>query len=179
MDVVRKNIEALRGQVSVDSEPGKGCTFTIVLPLTLAIIDGMSVRVGKERYIIPTLSIVASIRPDASALTTVFGRGEMLTFQKELVPLIRLYRLFAVRDAEKDPLKGLVVLVENQGQKTGLLVDELLGQQQIVIKTLGESMRGLPGIAGGAIMPDGNVGLILDVAGLVQINKNHDFKDCA
>lgn len=179
MDVVRKNIESLRGHVHVSSEPGKGTKFHIVLPLTLAIIDGMTVRVGNERYIVPTLSIVASLRPDRAALSTVFGRGEMLKFQNELVPLTRLHRLFGISDAQTDPTRGLVVLVDHQGRKTGLLVDELLGQQQIVIKSLGETMRGLPGVAGGAIMPDGNVGLILDVAGLIEISKSRDVKECA
>jgi two-component system chemotaxis sensor kinase CheA len=169
MDVVRRNIEALRGQVEIRSEPGKGSVFIIRLPLTLAIIDGMVIRVGLERYIIPTLSVVMSIRPDKKDLSTVLQRGEMLALQGSLIPLFRLGRLFSVDGAEQDPTKSLVIIVEDDGERTGLVTDELLGQQQIVIKTLGETMRGIPGVSGGAIMPDGQVGLILDVGGLVKL----------
>jgi two-component system chemotaxis sensor kinase CheA len=174
MDVVRRNIDALRGQVEIRSEPGKGSIFTLRLPLTLAIIDGMVVRVGVERYIIPTLSVVRSIQPQKRDLTTVFGRGEMLTVQGELIPLFRLSRLFRIDGAEEDPTKALVVVVEDDGKHAGLVTDELLGQQQIVIKSLGEAMRNAPGLAGGAIMPDGKVGLILDVGGLVRLAHSRD-----
>ncbi|MBI5118476.1 chemotaxis protein CheA [Candidatus Poribacteria bacterium] len=169
MDVVRRNIEALRGQVEIRSETGKGSVFIIRMPLTLAIIDGMVVRVGPERYIIPTLSIIRSVRPERSDLSTVLARGEMLSIRGKLIPLFRLSKLFGIDGGEQDPTKGLVVVIEDDGQQAGLLVDGLLGQQQIVIKTLGEAMRGIPGISGGAIMPDGRVGLILDVDGLVRL----------
>lgn len=168
MDVVKRNIEGLRGTVEVRSEIGKGTVFSIVLPLTLAIIDGMVVRVGKERYILPTLSIITSLRPPRGALTTVLGRGELLTFHDELIPIARLHHVFAVDGAETNLTAGIIVIVESDGKRTGLLVDELIGQQQIVIKSLGDSMRGIPGLAGGAIMPDGRVGLILDVGGIVK-----------
>jgi len=169
MDVVRKNIEALRGQVEIRSERGKGSVFTLRLPLTLAIIDGMVVRVGPERYIIPTLSIVRSIKPSKGELTAVLGRGEVLRVQDQLIPLYRLSNLFQIEGAEIDPLKALVVVVEDDGKHAGLMIDELLGQQQIVIKSLGEMMRDSPGISGGAIMPDGRVGLILDVSSLIKM----------
>jgi len=169
MDVVRRNIESLRGRTDIRSRVGEGSVFSIQLPLTLAIIDGMVVRVGHERYIIPTLSIVMSVRPEARDLSTVLGQGEMFMLRDELLPLFRLDRLFGVDDAEQDPTKALVVAVESDGKQVGLVVDELLGQQQIVIKSLGESMRGIPGLAGGAIMPDGRVGLILDVSGLIEL----------
>ena len=169
MDVVRKNIEALRGQVEIRSERGKGSVFTLRLPLTLAIIDGMVVRVGRERYIIPTLSIVRSIKPSKGELTAVLGRGEVLRVQDQLIPLYRLSNLFQIEGAETDPLKALVVVVEDDGKHAGLMTDELLGQQQIVIKSLGEMMRDSPGISGGAIMPDGKVGLILDVSSLIKL----------
>jgi two-component system chemotaxis sensor kinase CheA len=168
MDVVRRNIEALRGQIEIQTEAGRGTTISIRLPLTLAIIDGMVVRVGHERYIIPTLSIIMSIRPETQQISTVVGRDEMLMLQGRLLPLFRLGELFIVQDAIKVITEGIVIVVEDEGRQVGLLVDEILGQQQIVIKSLGEALQGIPGIAGGAIMPDGNVGLILDVGGLVR-----------
>jgi len=169
MDVVKRNIESLRGQVDIRSEFGKGSVFTIRLPLTLAIIDGMVVRVGNERYIIPTLSIIQSLQPRRSDLTTVMDRGEMLKLQGRLVPLFRLGRLFRLKRNEPDPTEALTVVVEDNEKLAGLIVDELIGQQQIVIKSIGEIFQGLPGIAGGAILPDGRVGLILDVGGLVRL----------
>jgi two-component system chemotaxis sensor kinase CheA len=169
MDVVRKNIERLRGQVEIKSEPGKGSLFTLRLPLTLAIIDGMVVNVGNERYIIPTLSVVRSINPDKEALSTVMGRGELLQVQGELIPLFRLNRLFGIPGAVEDPTQAIAVVVESDNMQTGLMVDELVGQQQIVIKSLGESLQKVQGLSGGAIMPDGMVGLILDIGGLVKL----------
>ena len=169
LDVVKRNIDSLRGMVEIRSEPGRGTTFSIRLPLTLAIIDGMVVRVGNERYIIPTLRVVVSLRPDEGSLTTVLGRAEMLSLTGEQIPLHRLSRIFNVSSAEEDPRKAIAIVVEDAGHRAGLLVDELLGQQQIVIKSLGESMAGIPGISGGAIMPDGRVGLILDVGGLIRL----------
>ena len=169
MDVVRKNIEALRGQIEIQTEKGKGTIFSMRLPLTLAIIDGMVVRVGRERYILPTLSIVTSLRPQRSELNSVVGQSEMLSLQGGLFPLFRLSRLFKTPAALEDPTEGTVIIVEDEGKQTGLLVDEILGQQQIVIKSLGDMFKGVAGVAGGAIMPDGKVGLILDVGGLVKL----------
>lgn len=169
MDVVRRNIEALRGQVEIQSERGRGSVFSIRLPLTLAIIDGMVVRVGDERYIIPTLSVAMSVRPEPSAVKKVLGQGEMLQMQGELIPVFRLYKLFESPGAKTSVTEALVVIVEDEGKRVGLLVDDLLGQQQTVIKSLGSSLRDLPGVAGGAIMGDGNVGLILDIGSLVRL----------
>jgi len=169
MDVVKRSIESLRGQVEIQSEVGKGSVFSIRLPLTLAIIDGMVVSVGRERYIIPTLSITRSIRPAPEDMTTVLHLGEMLSMEGRLIPLFRLDRLFDIENAEQHLGEALVVVVEDSGRQAGLVVDDLLGQQQIVIKSLGEAMKQTVGIAGGAIMPDGQVGLILDVAGLVRL----------
>lgn len=169
MDVVRRNVENLRGQVEIRSEKNKGSVFSICLPLTLAIIDGMVVKVGKDRYIIPTLSIVMSLRPEAKDLSTVVGRGEMLMLQGKLIPVLRLGRLFNVGNASNNLTEAIITVIETDGCQTGLVVDEILGQQQTVIKSLGESMRDISGIAGGAIMPDGRVGLILDVGGLVKL----------
>ncbi len=170
LDVVRRNIENLRGQVNIESTPGEGSVFSIRLPLTLAIIDGMVVRVGKERYTLPTLSITQLIRPSQEDITTVVGSGEMLSLHGSLVPLFRLSRLFETPEAIEEITEAVVVIVEHGGDRVGLLVDEVLGQQQTVIKTLGESMRGIPGISGGAIMPDGEIGLILDVKGIIDLS---------
>jgi two-component system, chemotaxis family, sensor kinase CheA len=172
MDVVKKNIEALRGEVEIHSEPGKGTKFMIRLPLTMAIIDGMVVRVGTQRYIIPTLSIITSLRPSEEQVSTVVNQGEMLKMQGRLLPLFRLERIFDISGAVQDLQQGIVVVVEADGKQTGVLVDDILGQQQIVIKSLGETLQGTPGLAGGAIMPDGTVGLILDIAGLVKLAKD-------
>ena len=169
MDVVRRNIESLRGQVEIQSEVDKGTVFSIRLPLTLAIIDGMVIRVGDERYIIPTLSVVRSIKPNRDQIATVTDRGEMLKLQGKLIPMFRLHTLFDVASAKTDPLDAIVLILDNEGSHVGLMVDELLGQQQIVIKSLGETMKAVRGLAGGAIMGDGTVGLIIDVGGLVRV----------
>lgn len=168
MDVVKKNIEALRGQTEIQSVPGKGSVFQMRLPLTLAIIDGMVARVGSETYVIPMLSIVMSIRPDPKDLSTVLNRGEMLSLQAKLIPLFRLTDLFHIEGGKRNPDETLVVVIEDDGNQAGLIIDELIGRQQVVIKTLGETMQNIPGISGSAIMPNGRVGLILDAGGVVK-----------
>ena len=168
MDVVKRNIETLRGHVEIQSEYGKGSVFQMRLPLTLAIVDGMVIRVGSETYVVPTASIVSSVRPDRKDLSTALNAGEMFFFHGEIIPLFRINSLFNISDAEQDPTKALVLVVEENGNQACLLIDELIGRQQVVIKTLGESMRDIPGISGGAVMPNGRVGLILDVGDLVK-----------
>jgi len=174
MDVVRRNIEELRGTVAITSEVGKGSTFCIKLPLTLAIIEGMVIMVGHEHYIIPTLTVVRLIRPAPEDITHVFDKGEMLAFEGSHLPLFRLSQLFDVGDAKTNPHEAMVVVVEDEGRKIGLVADQLLGQQSIVIKSLGEAVQGTDGVAGGAIMSDGNVALILDIAGLVRVAHSID-----
>lgn len=169
MDVVKTNIEALRGQIEIQSRAGKGTAFKMSLPLTLAIIDGMVLRVGSEKYVMPTISIIRSVQPRHEDISSVLGKGEMLSLQGKLIPLFRLANLFHVKNAEQDPTKAIVMVVEDDTRQAGLVIDELIGTQQIVIKTLGEMMRNIPGISGSAIMPDGRVGLILDVGGLVRL----------
>jgi two-component system chemotaxis sensor kinase CheA len=170
MDVVRRNIEALQGSVTLASEPGRGTTVTLRLPLTLAIVDGMVVRVGSERYILPTLSVLEQLRPKPSMLAAVGGRTRLVAVRGRNVPFHSFRDVFG-RDFEPGDAAadGIIVLVEDRGRLAGLLVDEVIGQQQVVIKSLGESLEGLPGIAGGAVLPDGRVGVILDVPGLLDL----------
>lgn len=172
MDVVRRNVEELRGSVEIESELGRGSVFRFKLPLTLAIIDGMVIRTGRENYIIPTLSVVRLVRPAAADYATVRGKGEMLRFEDDLVPLVRLNRVFDVPDGREKLSETVVVVVESEGRRVGLISDDLIGQRQIVIKSLGEKVQGTPGLAGGAIMSDGHVALILDVPGLVKVAQN-------
>ena len=172
MDVVKRNIEDLRGYVQIRSEPGKGTTFRIVLPLTLALIDGMVVKIGAERYIFPVLSVVESLRPPPGIVNTIIGRGEMVSLRNRQLPLFRLSNIFGVAGAEQDVTKALVVVVEHEGQQAGLLVDDLIGMQQTVIKNLGAGLPQNVGFSGGAIMADGRIGLIVDVPGVLKLARN-------
>ncbi len=172
MDVVKKNIEVLHGRIDISSTLGKGTVFTIRLPLTLAIIDGQIVTVGDDRYIIPINSIVRSLRPSAEQLSSVQNRGEMVMVRGQLMPLVRLYKLFNTIPATEDPTKSLLMVVEEDNNKCCLLVDELLDQRQVVIKSLGEGLGKAKGVSGGAIMGDGRVSLILDVPGLIELARN-------
>ena len=169
MDIVRKNVESLRGKIDINSIKGKGTIFTIRMPLTLAIIDGQIVKIGDDRYIIPINSIVRSLKPNRSQLSSVQNRGEIVTVRGKLLPLVRLYKLFGTVPITEDPTESLLVIVEEDGKKCCLLVDELLGQQQVVIKSLGEGLGKAKGISGGAIMGDGKVSLILDIPGLMEL----------
>jgi two-component system chemotaxis sensor kinase CheA len=169
MDVVKKNIETLRGKIDISSTLGKGTVFTIRLPLTLAIIDGQIVSVGNDRYIIPINSIVRSLRPSAEQLSSVQNRGEMVMVRGQLLPLVRLYKLFNTVPATEDPTKSLLMVVEEDNNKCCLLVDELLDQRQVVIKSLGEGLGAARGVSGGAIMGDGRVSLILDIPSLMKL----------
>jgi two-component system, chemotaxis family, sensor kinase CheA len=171
MDVVRKNLEALRGRIDIATEAGKGSTFTIRLPLTLAVIDGLVVKVGGNKYIVPITSIEQSIRPTVDQMSTVQGRAELLNIRNALLPLVRLHRLFGVQPRTEDPTEALVVIVQDNDRRVCLLVDELLGQEQVVIKSLGEDMGRVQGISGCAVLGDGNVSLILDVPGIVELAK--------
>ncbi len=169
MDVVRRGIESIRGKVEVDSVEGAGTTFTLYVPLTLAIIEGLIVGVGDQRYIVPTLSVRESFRPLPGAVTTVHGRGELVEVRGRLTPLLRLGRHLGVATTTVDPAEGIVVVVESGQEARCLLVDDLLGKQEVVIKTLGDLFRGQSAFAGAAILGDGRVGLILDVNALVKL----------
>jgi two-component system, chemotaxis family, sensor kinase CheA len=169
MDVVKQNIEKLRGRVDIASTPGAGSTFTIRLPLTLAVIDGLVVKVGDQKYIVPILSIEQSIRPAPEMLSTVQGRGEIVTVRGSILPLVRLHALFGITPRTTNPCESLVVIVQDNDRRVCLLVDELLGQEQVVIKSLGDGLGEIQGISGGAVLGDGNVSLILDVPGIVEL----------
>jgi len=176
MDVVKTRIiERLRGRVEVQSVEGQGTTILLRLPLTLAILDGMVVELNQQKYILPTLTVQEFFRPKREAYSTVKGKGEMIRVRNHLAPLIRLDRLLKLNgnkpsDAnEKAPWKKLVAVVENQERTGCLLIDELLGQEEVVIKGLGDKFKDIKGIAGGAIMGDGKISLILDIAGIFDL----------
>ena len=171
MDVVRRNLMAMRGRTLIESKPGHGSTFTIELPLTLAITDGMIVRVGAERFIVPTAQIRRCFRPEPSAVNTVQGKGEMVQHGGEVLPLLRLHRALRVLGAQERIIEGILMVVGDGHSRVAILVDELLGQQQVVAKPLGAAIGRVPGLTGGAILGDGRVGLILDVDELVVASR--------
>lgn len=169
MDVVKRNIVAMGGSLDIRSETGKGTCFAMKLPLTLAVIDGMLVRAGKERYVIPTLSVVRLVEPRREDIISVLEAHELLQVQGQSIPLLRLTTLFAM-DASAEDCQ-LAIIAESDGQRVAILVDELVGQQQAVIKSIGSGLGETPGISGCAILSDGRVGLVLDVAGLLVLAK--------
>ncbi|MBI3885069.1 MAG: chemotaxis protein CheA [Opitutae bacterium] len=166
MDVVRRNIVNLRGKIEIESEVGKGSVFRIKLPLTMAIIDGLVVRVGGDHFILPSTSVQMALRPPQSALFTVQGKGEALELRGKIIPLYRLHERFSIPHAITVPSDGIVVLVESGGRTRAVLVDEMVRKQEVVIKNLGAYLQGLPGVAGGAILGDGSIALIIDPASL-------------
>ncbi len=166
MDVVRKQVQKLRGRIEVQSTPGQGTTFLMKLPLTLAIIDGLVVGVGDQRYIVPIFAVREMLKPAEDAISTIQGRQEMAMVRGALLPLIRLHQRFSVRPRFENPWECLLIVSESRGKQFCLMVDELIGKQEVVIKSLGETMSNIAGVAGGAILGDGRVGLILDLEGL-------------
>jgi len=177
MDVVRKVIEKLRGKVEIYSTEGKGCRFVIRVPLTMAIMDGILVQIGKERFIIPTVTIKETLRPSPEDVFSVGKKEEMVKVRNTLLPLVRLNTLLNLNSTRKNPWEGLVVVVENDGIQKGLLVDDLLGKQEVVIKNLGEKLKSIRGVAGGAILGDGQISLILDVNGIFEIYRGKTTKN--
>ena len=169
MDVVQKNITQLRGKIDLKSVPGQGTTFTIRLPLTLAIIDGLIVGVGGQRYILPTSAVRESFHPKSCTITSLPGEAEVVQMRKDLMPLLRLREHFQLKDGPTTPGDGIMIVIEADGKKRCLLVDELIGKQELVIKNLGEVFKTDPMVSGGAILGDGCVGLILDAAALVHL----------
>jgi two-component system chemotaxis sensor kinase CheA len=169
MDVVRRNIEALRGQIEIQTTPGQGTTFSIRLPLTLAIVDGIMLGVGVERFVMPTFAVRESLRPTAEQVHTLHGKPCMVQVRERLIPILHIGELFSVPGARPGCTEGTVVVIEDNGRPLALVVDELLGKQEVVIKSLGDAFQNVKGIAGGAILGDGRIGLILDASGLVSL----------
>lgn len=168
MDVVKKQIQKLRGRVDIESEPGKGTSFFLRLPLTLAMIDGLVVGVGGERYVLPIFSVREMLRPSAEMVFTVEGRQEMALVRNSLLPVVRLSQRFGVEPRSELATESLLIVAEAAGKLFCLMVDELIGKQEVVIKSLGETLKDIPGVAGGAILGDGRVGLILDLEGIFR-----------
>lgn len=171
MDVVKRNITAMGGTVDIRSAAGFGTTISISLPLTLAILDGMSIRSGEEIYILPLSFVVESLQPAREDVRDIAGRGRVLKVRGEYLPLIPLHQMFDIEPRHREPSDGIVVILETEGKKAALFVDELVGQQQVVVKNLEANYRKVAGISGATIMGDGGVALILDVAALVRSSR--------
>jgi len=168
MDVVRRNIKDLGGTVELRTQQGRGSSAIISLPLTLAIVDGQSVAVGDEIYIVPLVTIIESLRLKPGMVSRVVGRGDVFSFRGDYIPIIRLHEVFNAQPRHHELEKGLVMVVEGDGRKVGMFVDELLGQQQVVIKSMEVNYKRVEGVSGATILGEGSVALILDVPGLVR-----------
>ena len=169
LDVVRRNIESLRGSIDVFSQKGKGTLFRLKLPLTLAIIEGMQVSVGREIITVPLFSIVEAIRPEKNIVKTIEGKSELMEFRDGYIPLLRLYEIFAFDTEIKDPADALILILEGHNRKIGLMVDDVTGQQQVVIKSLEKNYKQIPGISGATVLGSGKISLILDIYGLEKL----------
>ncbi|MBN2396967.1 MAG: chemotaxis protein CheA [Deltaproteobacteria bacterium] len=171
MDVVKQSVEKLRGKIEIDSVPGEGSTFITRFPLTMAIINGMIVRVGGEKYIIPTVAIRQLLRPEQKSCNTVAGKGETINVMGHLMPLVRLYDVLHIKPEHEHPWEAVAVVIEGENGAKCILVDEIIGEEEVVIKSLGEGLKGVRGVSGGAIMGDGSVGLILDPEGVFELSE--------
>jgi len=171
MDVVKQSVEKLRGKIEIDSAPGEGTTFITRFPLTMAIINGMIVRVGGEKYIIPTVAIRQLLRPEQKSCNTIAGKGETINVMGHLMPLVRLYDVLHIRPEHEHPWEAVAVVIEGENGAKCILVDEIIGEEEVVIKSLGEGLKGVRGVSGGAIMGDGSVGLILDPEGVFELSE--------
>jgi two-component system chemotaxis sensor kinase CheA len=174
MDVVKRNIDALRGTIDIRTQAGQGTTFSIKLPLTMAILDGLLVAVGAQRFLIPTFAIRESLRPQPTQLHTVRGERRLIQVRDQLLPLVWLSELFDIEGAVADPSQATVVVIEDDMRRVGLVVDTLVGKHEVVVKSLGAAFAGLRGVAGGAILGDGRIGLILDAHGLIDLMRGSE-----
>ncbi|MCU5784262.1 CheA signal transduction histidine kinase [Alcanivorax balearicus MACL04] len=177
MDVVKRNIQAMGGHVDVLSEAGQGTRTRIVLPLTLAILDGMSVRVGEETFILPVSAVIESLQPRADDLYTMAGGDVLLKVREDYLPLVALHHAMEVSGAVTDPTSAIVVIVQGEGRRYALLVDELVGQQQVVVKNLETNYRKVPGVSAATILGDGSVALILDIPDLHRLSQSKKASD--
>jgi two-component system chemotaxis sensor kinase CheA len=168
MDVVKRHIERLRGRIEIRSVLGQGTTFLLKLPLTLAIIDGLIVGVGSERYILPIVAVKEMFRPQGNNVHSADGSREMVRLRDRVLPVVRLSERFELTPTHHSLHDSLLIVTETENHQFCLVVDELIGRQEVVIKSLGEVFGNVPGVAGGAILGDGRVGLILDPAGVFQ-----------
>jgi two-component system, chemotaxis family, sensor kinase CheA len=171
MDVVKRNITAMGGVVDIRSAKGFGTTISISLPLTLAILDGMSIRVGEEVYILPLGFVIESLQPAPEDVKEISGKGKVVKVRGEYLPLVPLYQMFDITPRYTCPSEGIVVIIETEGRKAGLFIDDLVGQQQVVVKNLESNYRKVAGISGATILGDGGVSLILDVAALIRSSR--------
>jgi two-component system chemotaxis sensor kinase CheA len=171
MDVVKRNITAMGGTVQIRSAKGFGTTISIALPLTLAILDGMSIRVGEEVYILPLGFVIESLQPAPADIKDISGQGRLVRVRGEYLPLIPLHQMFDIAPRFTNPCEGIVVIIETDGRRAGLFVDDLVGQQQVVVKNLESNYRKVTGISGATILGDGGVSLILDVAALIRSSR--------
>lgn len=163
MDVVRRNIQDMGGHVQLSCEPGNGTTTRIVLPLTLAILDGMSVRVGEETFILPLNHVTESLQPTNDQIYSVAGNERVMHVRGEYLPLVEMHRVFSVSDAQTDPTQAIAVIMQAEDRRFALLVDHLIGQHQVVVKNLESNYRKVPGISAATILGDGSVALIVDM----------------
>lgn len=176
MDVVKRNIYALGGHVEITSVRGKGTTIKIVLPLTLAILNGMSVKVGEEVYILPLNYVIESLQPQARDIHVISTDEQVMHVRGEYLALVELHKFFEIADAVRNPTEAIAVIVQAEGTRFALLVDQLVGQHQVVVKNLETNYRKVPGISAATILGDGNVALIIDVAAMRRANRE---KACA
>ncbi len=179
MDVVKRNIQEMGGHVEIRSQAGKGTTIRILLPLTLAILDGMSVKVNDEVFILPLNAVMESLQPQAEDLHPLAGGERVLQVRGEYLPLVELYRVFEVEGAKTDATQGIVVILQSAGRRYALLVDQLIGQHQVVVKNLESNYRKVPGISAATILGDGSVALIVDVSALQTLNREKRLTDAA